>query len=99
MLLLEYAFGQRVFVVRIQHRHRLLYDDRPVIQFLVNDVNRATAHFHTIGKGLFLGLKPWKSRQKRWMNIEDSLRKLAHEPRRKQAHVASQTDQINLMFP
>ncbi len=42
----EHAFAERVGRVVVEHRHRLLPDDRAVIVFVVDEVNRAAGDFH-----------------------------------------------------
>ena len=80
VFLLQNACRQRVFIVRLENGERLLHNDCAVIEFFVHKVHCATRNFHAIGKRLLLRLETWKRGQLRWMDIENSLRELLHEP-------------------
>ena len=56
MLLLQYPLRERVFIVAIEHRHSFLQDDRSVIEFLIDEVHRASRDFHAVREGLLLRL-------------------------------------------
>ena len=98
MLLFENSCRQRVLVILGKYPYCLLHDDGSVIQFLVDEVHRASTHFHPVGESLLLGLESWKCGQERWMNVKNSVRKLLHEPRGKQPHVPGEADEIDMVF-
>src|SRR5258708_4202978 len=60
VFLLKNTRRQRAFVVRIEHWNSFLYDDRAVIEFLIDKVHSASGHLHAIGKGLLLRFKSWE---------------------------------------
>ena len=41
MFLLKNAFSQRMFIVRIEHSHGFLHDDRTVIEFFIHKMDAA----------------------------------------------------------
>src|SRR5580692_563639 len=98
VLLLENAGGEAVFVVRVEHRDRLLQNDGAVVEFFVYEVDRASRNFHTVSESLFLGFKSRKCRQQRGMNVKDTPGELLYEPWRQQTHVPRKTDDVNLVF-
>ena len=96
MLLGQDAVGQRVLVVARLKRHRALQYDRPVVQVLIDEVHGAAADLHAVVEGLPLRVHAGEGRQQRRMDVEDPRGELLDEPRRQQAHVAGQADQIDL---
>src|SRR5882757_5924447 len=69
-----------------------------MVEFLVHKVHRASRNFYTINEGLLLGLQAWKGGQERGVNIDNLPRELLHKPRREQAHVARQADEVDIVF-
>ena len=98
MFLLQNAGRQRVFVVGVEHRNSLLHDDRAVVEFLVHKMHGAAGNFHSVSEGLLLRFESGKRGQQRRMDVENPLRKLLHEPRREQAHVSREADQIHIVL-
>src|SRR5271168_4379353 len=98
MLLLQDAGSERVLVVGFEHGHGLLHDDRSVIQFLVDEVHGAAGNFHPISESLLLRFESWERGQQRWMDVENPARELLHEPRREQAHISRQADEVDVVL-
>src|SRR5436190_12909145 len=96
MFLLENSRGQRVFVVAIEDWHCFLDNDWSMIKFLIHKMDCAPRDLYSICKRLFLCFKAGERGQQRWMDVENALRKLLHEPGRKQAHVAGHADEVHL---
>ena len=69
MLLRENAFRQRMLVVAIEDRHRLLHDNGSMIELLIHKVNSAACDFYAVRQCLFLRLESGKRRQKRRVDI------------------------------
>ena len=91
----QYSLGQRLDGVAIHHRNLLLQNDRPVIELFVDIMDGAAGYLDTGVKRLFLSVKPRKRRQQTRMNIDDPLRKCPDKLRRKQPHIARETDQFH----
>src|ERR1700675_1226319 len=98
MFLLQNARRQRAFLVRVQNRDSLLDNNGAVIQFLIDEMHRASRDLDAKSKSLLLCLKTWERRQQGRMDVQNLLRKLLHEPWREQAHVARQADEIDFIF-
>src|ERR1700741_3368770 len=79
---LQNAFRKRVLIVAIEHRDHRLQDDRSRIQILIHEMHRASREFHPMFERLLLRFQPWKSRQERWMNIQNPLRERGDKIRR-----------------
>lgn len=62
VLLFEDACGERLNSVVFHYRHCALSDDWATIERLVDKVNRATTHLHTMRECLSLRIEPGKSR-------------------------------------
>src|SRR5580692_560089 len=88
-----------MFVVGVEHGNNLLQNDGTMVEFFVYEVHGTTGNFHTVREGLLLSFQCGKSRQQRWMNVEDAPGKLLHEPRREQPHVSCQAHKVNLVLP
>ena len=73
---------QRMLIVPIQHRNRLMHDDRTMIEFFIDEMDRASRNFHAISERLLLCFEPRKRRQQGRVDIQDPLRKLLYKPRR-----------------
>jgi hypothetical protein len=96
VLLAQDARGKRLGGVVVADRNRGLDDDGSVVEKLVDEVDRASAHLHAVLQSLVLGVETGEGRQQRRMDIQDALGKLAHEVSRQQAHEARQADQVHL---
>ena len=55
------------------YRHRFLGNDRPMIDMLIDEMNRDTSGFHTICQGILDGVSTGKSRQQRGMNVQNRI--------------------------
>ena len=76
----------------------LLQDNRPVVHFLVDEMDRHPRGLAAVGKGVFDRLDAFKRRQERGMDVEDLLRVFLEEKRRQQPHVSGQDDKIDSSF-
>ena len=54
MFLLQDPFRERVLVVGVKNWDRLLNNDGAVVQFFIDEVNRAPRGFHSVREGLLL---------------------------------------------
>ena len=72
-------------VVRLD-RNRTLGDDRPVIDLLVDKVDRYPGDFDTVLQSFLNRVRAGKGREKRRVNIEDSIGKTADERGRENSH-------------
>src|SRR5205085_3643356 len=98
VLLLKYAVGERVLIIVIEHGSGPLHDDGAVIEMLIHEMHGAARNSHAVLERLLLRLQPGKSRQQRRMNVQDALRKLLNEPRREQAHISGEANQVNVIL-
>ena len=99
MLLFQYSCRKRVLVVAVEYRHRLLHNNRPVIQFLVHEMYSAARDFHAISKSLSsCASSPGNAGNSDRMDIQNPVRKLLHKPRRQQPHITRKADQLNAML-
>lgn len=57
MLLLQDARGEGSFVIGVEHFDGFLHDDWPMIQFFVDEVDRAAGNLHSVGECLLLRLE------------------------------------------
>jgi hypothetical protein len=74
-----------------------LHDDRPMIELFVDKVHGASGDSDPIGESLTLRVETGKGGQQRRVDVENALREGAHKLHRQQSHVASETDEINLV--
>ena len=70
----------------------------PGIQVFVHEMHRAAADLHAVLQRLVLRVEPRKGRQQRRMDVQNALRKLAHEMRAEQAHEAGQAHQVDVVL-
>ena len=98
MFLGQNPLGERVRVVRLQHRNHPLRHDHTMIQMLIDKMDRAAGHPHAVVEGLRLRFKAGKGRQQRGMNVENAIGKSGYELRRQKPHVAGQADQLHAML-
>lgn len=73
-----------------QHLDRNLGDDRTVVHFLVDQVNRYTCHLDTMFECSLDGSRSRKGREQRGMDIEDPPWESVHEDRGQYTHESSQ---------
>ena len=53
MLLLQNLCGKRLFIVRVQHRHGFLHDDRTMVEFLIaQDRKKFLKFFDDLKEGM-----------------------------------------------
>jgi hypothetical protein len=97
MFLFEYASGEGVLVVGIEHGASFLDNDWAVVEFLVDEVDGAAGDFYSIGERLFLGFEARKSGQQRRMNVQNSARELLYEPGREKPHVSGEADEVDFI--
>src|ERR1051325_4293521 len=71
VFLFEDARGECLDGVAFQHGHCALRDDWTTIERLVDEVDRATTHLHTVLERLSLCVESGKLRQQARMNVED----------------------------
>src|ERR1700675_2659969 len=98
MFLFEYARGQQLFAIVVEHWNNSLRDDWPAVECLVNKVHRATAEFNTMFQRLLLRIKTRERRQQAWVNIENAILICREKVCRQEAHVTRKTNEINLKF-
>ena len=58
-------------------------------------MNGAAGYLHAMSQSLILSIQAGEGRKQRWMDIQDTLRKLRNEPTAQKAHVTGQTNQID----
>jgi hypothetical protein len=73
-----------------------LDDDRAVVKVLVDEVDGATGDLYAVVKSLPLSVETGKGGQQGWMDINDALRELLHEPGGEQTHVSGKDDEIDV---
>jgi len=95
MLFRQNACGKRVCVVGFEYRDGSLKHNHTVVQVLVDKMNRAAGYFDAVVEGLLLRLKAGEGRQKRWVDVEDSIGKGGYEVGGQKAHVAGEADEID----
>ena len=88
--------AERFRRVVILDRDARLQHDRPGIEILVHEMHRASRKFRAMLDRLPLRLQARKRGQQRRMNIQDPIRKRRNEMRRKQPHVACETNQVDV---
>ena len=71
----EDSFRQGVFRIRFQDGNNGLDDDRPRINAVVGEMDRATGELDAVFKGLLLAMETRKRGQKRRVDIDDPLGK------------------------
>src|SRR5215210_6838091 len=98
MFLFEYARCECLHRISFQNRHSTLRDDWTTIKRLVNEVDSASTHFHSMLERLTLCIKPGESRQQARMNVEYSFFERLDEAGRQEAHVSRQAYKIHFML-
>ena len=98
MLLLENLCGKALRGVIVEHRNRTLHHDRAVVHRLIHKMDSASGNFGAVLQRLGLCIEPWKSRQQRWVNVQDPVGKCAHELRREDPHISRQADQVHAVL-
>src|SRR5258706_11775526 len=61
-------------------------------------MHRETGTPHAVIQGLFLRVHAGERWKKRRVDIENSLRKLLHEPRREQSHIPSEAHPLHIVL-
>src|SRR2546422_9929556 len=97
VLFLEYPRGKRFLCIVCKNRHRRLNDDRPLIAFLVDEVNRAAGETHPVFQRLSLNVQAGKGRQQGRVDIHDAVGERPHEDGRERTHEASENDQLDIV--
>ena len=98
VLFSENAFCEGVGIVGFEHGNGALKDDGAVVEVLVNEVDSAARDFYAVVEGLLLGVESGECRKQRWMDIEDAVGESGNEAGREQAHIAGETDQMDLVL-
>src|SRR5579883_56633 len=66
------SLRERFLSVALQDRHRALKNDRPAVDLIVDEMDRAPGDLHPVAKRIRLGVKGIaKGGQKRGVNIDD----------------------------
>ena len=99
MLLRKDARGKRIVRIVIQNRDGSLKHDRTGIELFVDEVHGTSRYLDTIRQRLVLRIESRESRQKRWMDIEDTLRERLDELGAEQAKIACEADEIDVVSP
>ena len=71
-------------------------DDRPAVEFGVDEMHGRAAHAHAVLERLPLRVEAGKRRQQRRMDVQDPFGKRLEQRRPDQPHEAGQTDQIDV---
>ena len=93
------AAGEAVGGVAEVNRDFLLKDDRPRVQILVHEMNSGAADAGAVVERLLLRVQAGVSRQQRWVNVEDAVRKSVNENRTQQPHEAREAHQRHAALP
>jgi hypothetical protein len=91
--------SERVSVVGFENRNGALQNYRAVIEVLIDEVHGAASDFDSIVEGLLLGIESRKGGQQRRVDVEDAIWKCSNEAGGEQAHVASEADEVDVVFP
>ena len=97
MLLLEDAGRQGLVGIVVVYRDGLLQDDDAVVDGFVDEVDGAAGDLGPIVEGLVLGVEAGEGGKQRGVDVEDAIGEGLHEGRRDDAHVAGETDEIDLV--
>jgi hypothetical protein len=84
-------------VVGVEDWDGALKDDYAVVQVFVHKMHSTTGDLDAVVEGLMLGFEAGKSGEKRWVDVDDSIGKGGDELGCKEAHVASQANQIDVV--
>src|SRR6266511_157465 len=76
-------------------RDRLLSDDRPAVDSLVDVMHGHTCHRDSSREGILDRAGAGEVGEQRWMDIHDAVRKTVEERRGEQVHVSSEHDEVD----
>ncbi len=99
MLLDENARGERVAGVIVGDRYGSLHDDGPAVQLPGHEVNRRSAHAHSMVERLPLCINTGEGWEQRWMNVQDRVPVGIEQPRSDEPHEAGEADQRHPSIP
>src|SRR3954469_9871483 len=92
---LMHSFLDRGDVARIRKNvEGLLYDDRPGVDALVDEVDSDADHLHAVVDGLLDRPEPGEGREQRRVDVHDAAGKAADEGRAEDLHEPGQDDQL-----
>lgn len=94
MFLKEYARGERLGRVVVEHGDGALCDDGAAVERLVNEVDGAAAYLDAVFDGLALRVEAREGWQQARMDVQYATAKNFYELRREQAHETGQTDEF-----
>ena len=93
----EDSLGERFGGVLVEDGDRLLEQDGPRVESLVDEVDRRTRDLDAMLAGLRLGVLPRKGRQQGGVDVEDAAAKRADEDRREDSHEAGEADEVDAL--
>jgi hypothetical protein len=96
VLLGEDAAGEGVGVVCGQNRDGALEDDDAVVEVLVDEMDGTAGDGYAVVEGLLLGVEAGKGGEQGGVDVEDAVGKGVDEFGREQAHVAGETNEIDI---
>jgi hypothetical protein len=99
MFLLPDAGREGFFGVVLMDGDYRLQDDGAGIGPEVHEMHRAAGEANTVLKGLLLGVKSRKSRQKSWVDVQDGMGKRFDHHIGQYPHEAGQEYQLNAVVP
>ena len=94
----EDSLGERVGVVALENWDRSLQDDGAVVEMFVDKVDRAAGNLDAVVKCLLLGVEAGECGKQRRMDVENAVGERGNKAGREQAHVAGETDEVDLVF-
>jgi len=97
MLDLVDLFLQALHCIRRKHPHRLLNNDRTMVDFLIDKMDRDPGDADAVTEGVLDGMLAGKGRQESGMDIQDTVPVGPHEQRREDPHKTCQDDQIDFL--
>ena len=81
--------------VVVPHLHGDLVDDGPVVDVLVDEVDRRPRHLDAVVEGLLEGVQPPKCRQEGGMDVDRPPPEAPDELRREDPHVPGEDDEVD----
>ena len=78
--------------------HHILLDDRPCIQFRSNVVAGSSYNLHTTLECCMVGLRPYKCRKERVMNIDDAVGISVYHFLGNDLHITCQYNEVHLVL-
>src|SRR5437762_12248177 len=98
MLFLQNSRRKRLNRIVIQHGNDRLLHDGSIVKRARHKMNSAAAEFHSMLERFLLNLESRKCRQKRWMNVQDTVRKGIHKDMAEYPHEARQHYESDVIF-